>query len=95
MIIESSAPTRVDLAGGTLDIYPLYLFHKNPVTVNFAINQYARVSLKIRDDKKIHIMSKDRKVKVSFESIAQIHHNHKNNYNHQTNHFHLGRAIRK
>src|SRR6266581_2459116 len=27
MIIESKAPTRVDFAGGTLDIWPLYLFH--------------------------------------------------------------------
>ena len=26
--IDSSAPTRIDLAGGTLDIWPLYLFHE-------------------------------------------------------------------
>ena len=26
--IEASAPTRIDLAGGTLDIWPLYLFHE-------------------------------------------------------------------
>ena len=31
------APCRVDLAGGTLDLWPLYLFHPGSVTVNFAI----------------------------------------------------------
>jgi hypothetical protein len=25
--IDTSAPTRIDLAGGTIDIWPLYLFH--------------------------------------------------------------------
>ena len=28
--IETSAPTRIDLAGGTIDIWPLYLFHPGP-----------------------------------------------------------------
>lgn len=39
--IEASAPTRVDLAGGTLDIWPLYLFHPGAVTVNVAIDRRA------------------------------------------------------
>jgi D-glycero-alpha-D-manno-heptose-7-phosphate kinase len=39
--IESKAPTRIDLAGGTLDIWPLYLFHEGAVTVNCAITRYA------------------------------------------------------
>lgn len=42
MIIESSAPTRIDLAGGTIDIWPLYLFHGGAETVNVAIDLYAR-----------------------------------------------------
>jgi len=33
MIIESTAPTRVDLAGGTIDIPPLFLFHEGAATV--------------------------------------------------------------
>ncbi len=45
MIIESSAPTRIDLAGGTVDIWPLYLFHDGAETVNVAINLYARCRL--------------------------------------------------
>ena len=41
MIIESKAPTRVDFAGSTLDIWPLYLFHPGSVTLNAAISRYA------------------------------------------------------
>src|SRR5205823_5405290 len=36
--ITATAPCRVDLAGGTLDMWPLYLFHPGAVTVNFAVN---------------------------------------------------------
>ena len=32
MIVESTAPCRIDLAGGTLDIYPLYLFEEGGIT---------------------------------------------------------------
>ena len=38
MRIEASAPTRIDLAGGTLDIWPLYLFHDGAQTLNAAIS---------------------------------------------------------
>ena len=44
MRIETSAPTRIDLAGGTLDIWPLYLFHPGAQTVNAAISIRARGS---------------------------------------------------
>jgi D-glycero-alpha-D-manno-heptose-7-phosphate kinase len=43
--IESKAPTRIDLAGGTLDIWPLYLFHEGAVTVNCAITRYASCAI--------------------------------------------------
>src|SRR5438128_9164041 len=32
------APVRADLAGGTLDLWPLYLFHPGAVTVNVGIS---------------------------------------------------------
>ncbi|HYN84718.1 MAG TPA: hypothetical protein VER32_05660 [Pyrinomonadaceae bacterium] len=60
MIIESSAPTRVDLAGGTIDIWPLYLFHPGATTVNFAISLYARCRIETRDDDRIILESRDR-----------------------------------
>jgi D-glycero-alpha-D-manno-heptose-7-phosphate kinase len=66
MIIEAIAPTRVDLAGGTIDIWPLYLFHPRAATVNFAISLYARCRIETRDDERIILESRDRG--LSFET---------------------------
>jgi D-glycero-alpha-D-manno-heptose-7-phosphate kinase len=41
----ASAPTRIDLAGGTLDIWPLYLFHPGAVTLNVAIDRRAEAHI--------------------------------------------------
>src|SRR5207302_1289737 len=35
------APVRADLAGGTLDLWPLYLFHPGSRTINVAISYHA------------------------------------------------------
>ncbi len=61
MIIEASAPTRVDLAGGTIDIPPLFLFHENAATVNFAISLMAHCRIETRDDERIILESVDQK----------------------------------
>lgn len=37
-MIEASAPARVDLAGGTLDLWPLHVLHPGSFTVNLAIS---------------------------------------------------------
>jgi D-glycero-alpha-D-manno-heptose-7-phosphate kinase len=66
MIIESSAPTRVDLAGGTIDIWPLYLFHPGATTVNFALSLRANCRIETRDDDRVILESRDRK--LSFET---------------------------
>ncbi|MDX6447528.1 MAG: D-glycero-alpha-D-manno-heptose-7-phosphate kinase [Blastocatellia bacterium] len=63
MIIESSAPTRVDLAGGTVDIWPLYLFHPGAMTVNFALSLRAHVRIETRDDDRVILESRDRAIK--------------------------------
>ncbi len=63
MIIEASAPTRVDLAGGTIDIPPIFLFHEGAATVNFAVSLLATCRLETRDDDKILIESIDRREK--------------------------------
>jgi D-glycero-alpha-D-manno-heptose-7-phosphate kinase len=66
VIIETSAPTRVDLAGGTIDIPPLFLFHEGASTVNFAVDMLAKCRIETRNDDKIILESVDRGVK--FES---------------------------
>ncbi len=45
--VRATAPCRADLAGGTLDIWPLGLLHRNALTVNIAIP--VRVTLEVSD----------------------------------------------
>lgn len=71
MIIESSAPTRVDLAGGTIDIPPLFLFHEGAATVNFAISRLARCRIETRNDDHIILESIDQKSIVE-TTVANI-----------------------
>src|SRR5258706_9955502 len=74
MIIESSAPPGVDLAGGTIDIPPLFLFHEGAATVNFAVSLLARCRIETRDDDRIILESVDQKARVetSVENIASL-----------------------
>jgi D-glycero-alpha-D-manno-heptose-7-phosphate kinase len=72
MKIISAAPCRVDLAGGTLDIWPLYLYHANAVTVNFAIDRYTRCVLRTRADSRIVLRSRDLGSEESFDSLAAL-----------------------
>jgi D-glycero-alpha-D-manno-heptose-7-phosphate kinase len=57
--LVSSAPTRIDLAGGTIDIWPLYLFHDGASTVNAAISLRAHARVEARDDGRVELRSID------------------------------------
>jgi D-glycero-alpha-D-manno-heptose-7-phosphate kinase len=57
--ITASAPTRIDLAGGTIDIWPLYLFHEGAQTLNAAISLRAHVEMISRDDGHLRVESLD------------------------------------
>ena len=72
MNIAAKTPCRVDLAGGTLDIWPLYLFHRNPVTVNFAIDLYTTCFIETRPDTQIHLRSDDLKGEHSDPSLDAL-----------------------
>ncbi len=74
MIIESKAPTRVDFAGSTLDIWPLYLFHPGSVTLNAAVSLYASCSIETHpsDDNRIKLISRDIKLEESFASFTAL-----------------------
>jgi D-glycero-alpha-D-manno-heptose-7-phosphate kinase len=74
MIIESRAPTRVDLAGATLDIWPLYLFHPGAVTINAAISRYASCIIETNPsgNEQIKLVSRDTKREESFSSLATL-----------------------
>ena len=68
--LEVKSPTRVDLAGGTLDCWPLYLFLGDPVTINVAIDIFTYAHLKERADLQIELDSADLKSKKTYQNLA-------------------------
>lgn len=62
--LVASAPTRIDLAGGTIDIWPLYLWHDGASTLNAAISLRAHVRVEARTDGRValHSIDTDRRV---------------------------------
>ena len=74
MRIETRAPTRIDLAGGTLDIWPLYLFHPGALTVNCAVTRYASCVLESapRGLRRVTLVSLDSGRRESFVSLAAL-----------------------
>ena len=67
-MIKVKSPTRVDLAGGTLDMWPLYNFVKGATTVNVAIDIFTEVELEFTDSKTIKIESADLNKTWDFEN---------------------------
>jgi D-glycero-alpha-D-manno-heptose-7-phosphate kinase len=73
MKIQAQSPTRIDLAGGTLDIWPLYLFHEGALTVNCAISRYARCTIDVeKSTKRITLISTDTRRRETFASFADL-----------------------
>lgn len=67
--IVVKSPTRVDLAGGTLDLWPLYNFTGGAKTVNVAISIFTTVELTPRDDGKIELISRDLNFQKTFLNL--------------------------
>jgi len=72
MKIISRAPTRVDLAGGTVDIWPLYLFHEDAQTINFATTLYATCTIEPRGGKRIRLESRDLNLSEEFANLDTL-----------------------
>jgi D-glycero-alpha-D-manno-heptose-7-phosphate kinase len=70
--IDASAPTRIDLAGGTIDIWPLYLFHDGAQTVNAAISLRAHARVEPREDGRVELQSIDTKRTASAASASEF-----------------------
>ncbi len=62
----------MDLAGGTLDIYPLYLFEEYGLTVNAAINYGSEVIIEERDDKRVVLRALDINASAEAECISDV-----------------------
>jgi len=70
--IHSSAPTRIDLAGGTYDIWPLYLFHERAQTINAAISLRAECTISSRTDRRVVLISDDTGEQVEAASARDL-----------------------
>jgi D-glycero-alpha-D-manno-heptose-7-phosphate kinase len=65
------SPTRVDLAGGTLDLWPLYNFVGGARTVNLAINIMTTAEITPLPDGQIELISDDLKFRKSFKNLQE------------------------
>ncbi|GAB4340623.1 MAG: GHMP kinase [Candidatus Abyssubacteria bacterium] len=72
MKIRATAPTRIDLAGGTLDLYPIYLFEDGGLTLNCAIDMFCSVMVEPRNDAKICLSSLDLGIEESCDHIDSL-----------------------
>src|SRR6266566_844482 len=66
------APVRADLAGGTLDLWPIYLFHPGSRTVNVAISYYAESEVCATGDSAIEIHLTDQQYRQRYESLQEL-----------------------
>ena len=66
------APVRADLAGGTLDLWPLYLFHPGSRTVNVAISYHAECEVLETGDDAIDIHLTDQQYEQRYTSIHEL-----------------------
>lgn len=72
--IHAKAPTRIDLAGGTVDIWPIYLFLNRATTINLAIDLYAETTLEETDEPGVCLRSGDQgaELKFSWSEIENV-----------------------
>jgi D-glycero-alpha-D-manno-heptose-7-phosphate kinase len=70
--IVTTAPCRADLAGGTLDIWPLYLFHPGAVSVNLALNILTACRITPRAGKRITLQSHDTGREEHFAGLDSV-----------------------
>ncbi len=66
------APCRADLAGGTIDLWPLYLFHPGALTLNFAVNILTACRITPLKGRRIHLRSLDTGREEQFSSFDEL-----------------------
>lgn len=57
--VTARAPTRIDLAGGTLDLWPIHHLLDHKATVNVGITLEAEVEITLSSDRQFHFKSAD------------------------------------
>src|SRR3954447_17171360 len=70
--IVAQAPCRADLAGGTIDLWPLYLFHPGALTLNFALEIFTTCRITPLKGQEIELCSVDTGRAEKFASLDQL-----------------------
>lgn len=71
--VIARVPLRADFAGGTLDLWPLYLFHPGARTVNVAISFHAECEItRAADESAIEIFLSDDQYERHYESVTEL-----------------------
>ena len=70
--IVAQAPCRADLAGGTIDLWPLYLFHPGALTLNFAVNILTTCRVTPLRGRSIYLRSLDTTKEEYFENFEEL-----------------------
>jgi len=68
----ASAPARIDLAGGTVDIWPICQIERGATTVNLAIDLRATATVRPRDDGRYVLEASDHGVREEHDSIEAL-----------------------
>ena len=87
--VKVFSPARVDLAGGTLDIYPVYLFFDNPFTLNSTLSNGIEVYIE-KSGGRIEIINKN-------SGVSEYHpssHPHTALVSHFLNHFEINEGYK-
>ncbi|HYU48277.1 MAG TPA: hypothetical protein VEK84_19110 [Terriglobales bacterium] len=68
----AQAPCRADLAGGTIDLWPLYLFHPGALTLNFALEILTTCRVTPLKGSRIELHSLDTGRQESFANLEEL-----------------------
>ncbi len=71
-MFKVQSPMRFDLAGGTLDLWPLWAMLGQATTVNASINLFTECEIIPHDSNKIEIESLDFKKKWNFANLQEL-----------------------
>lgn len=69
---STRCPTRIDLAGGTIDLWPIWAIVDHCTTVNASIDIYTQCQLQPLESKQIEIHSPDTHRTWSFSTVDEL-----------------------
>lgn len=69
MKVRVLCPTRIDLAGGTLDLWPLYSFFEGSKTINAAISIFTGCEIETLEGAEIQVEISNLKFKKSYKNM--------------------------